>query len=60
MKDFWKDFFFDIDECGYGKETAAEAYGQEICNHLQEIEDAIKSFETNKALELITELKEYY
>ena len=60
MKDFWKDFFFDMDDCVYNQEEVAEAYGKEICTHLQEIEDVIKSFETKKALELITELKGYY
>ena len=60
MKAFWSDFFFDMEECGLDRSTAAFKAGSEIKDDLRRIEDAIRKYEGKKALELIEELKSYY
>lgn len=60
MKAFWSDFFFDIEECGMDKETAAIKGGNEIRDDLRRIEDAIRSHDGKNALAVIEELKGYY
>ncbi len=59
MKNFWSDFFYDIDECGQTREQAVGEAGLIIAKDLIEAQQAIENLEPKKAIELIREIRKY-
>ena len=58
MKPFWDDLFYDLEN--NDREAMADQYGEMIRSDLRRIEDEIRAFNLNKALDLLVEAKKNY